>query len=101
MKPVRNSELLRRRCSRWTVSANHATVGLANPQTGGHGAVPVGLAFSVRTKGTDRTFGIGGGNALFPAEADGNRTRRGTLVPPLVLKTREPTRRSFALHGRA
>ena len=30
------------------------------------------------------------------AEADGNRTRRGTLVPPLVLKTREPTRRSFA-----
>ena len=30
------------------------------------------------------------------AEADGNRTRRGTYVPPLVLKTREPTRRSFA-----
>ena len=30
------------------------------------------------------------------AEADGNRTRRGTLVPPLVLKTREPTRRSVA-----
>ncbi len=30
------------------------------------------------------------------AEADGNRTRRGTFAPPLVLKTREPTRRSFA-----
>ena len=35
------------------------------------------------------------GSVRFVAEADGNRTRRGTLVPPLVLKTREPTRRSF------
>ena len=30
------------------------------------------------------------------AEADGNRTRRGTFAPPMVLKTTEPTRRSFA-----
>ncbi len=39
------------------------------------------------------------GCGLILAEADGNRTRRGTLAPPLVLKTREPTRRSFASSG--
>jgi len=30
------------------------------------------------------------------AEADGNRTRRGSFDPPPVLKTGEPTRRSLA-----
>ena len=30
------------------------------------------------------------------AEADGNRTRRGSYDPPPVLKTGEPTRRSLA-----
>ena len=34
------------------------------------------------------------------AEADGNRTRRGTFAPPMVLKTTEPTRRSFASQNR-
>ena len=37
-----------------------------------------------------------GKTPLVLAEADGNRTRRGSLDPPPVLKTGEPTRRSLA-----